>query len=240
MNGLSKKRQVEGMFDSIAPTYDALNHLLSLGIDRGWRRKVVKMSAGFLSGRSLPQSLLLDVATGTGDLAIALARWIPRAHVTGVDISEKMRAVGREKVLQAGLSERITLQTGDAEALEFADGSFDCVTVAFGVRNFGDIPAGLDEMYRVLREGGKCFVLEFSEPTVPVFGSVYRFYFHRVLPWMGRLVSKDAAAYTYLPHSVDDFPSPERFSQMLVEAGFSSVRVRRLTGGVAWVYEAEK
>ena len=269
-----KKARVEEMFDAIAPTYDALNHILSLGIDKGWRRKVVKAVAGFREKhasaalRSMPDSShtfeyaadpassqalhlrtfdensnefgILDVATGTGDLAIALARRLPQAGVTGVDISEGMLAAGREKVLRAGLGERVVLRTGDAEALDFADGAFEGVTVAFGVRNFGDIPAGLAEMCRVLRQGGKCWVLEFSEPTAPLFGWVYRFYFHRVLPWLGRLVSRDRGAYSYLPRSVDGFPPPERFSAMLREAGFAAVRTKKLTFGVAYIYEAVK
>ncbi len=232
--GETKKQRVGKMFDAIAPTYDALNHLLSLGIDRGWRRKVVRMASA-----NFPRTIL-DVATGTGDLAIALARKMPEASITGVDISENMLAIGRQKVSRRGLNERIVLRTGDAEALKCADGEFDCVTVAFGVRNFGDIPKGLGEMRRVLRPGGKCLVLEFSEPTVPVFGRVYRFYFHSVLPRMGRLVSRDRAAYDYLPRSVDAFPTPERFSEMLLGAGFTTVRTRRLTFGVAYIYEAEK
>ncbi len=234
MDGSRKKQRVGEMFDDIAPTYDALNHFLSLGIDRGWRRKVVKMAA-----RCHPRAIL-DVATGTGDLALALVRRIPSARVTGVDISENMLAQGREKVNRRGLKEKIVMQSGDAEALEFETGTFDCVTVAFGVRNFGDIPVGLREMYRVLRPGGRCLVLEFSEPTAPVFGWIYSFYFHRVLPWMGRLVSRNRTAYSYLPRSVDEFPLPERFSEMLKEAGFAGVRTEKLTFGVAYIYEAIK
>ena len=234
MDGSRKKQRVGEMFDDIAPTYDALNHFLSLGIDRGWRRKVVKMAA-----RCHPRAIL-DVATGTGDLALALVRRIPSARVTGVDISENMLAQGREKVNRRGLKEKIVMQSGDAEALEFETETFDCVTVAFGVRNFGDIPVGLREMYRVLRPGGRCLVLEFSEPTAPVFGWIYSFYFHRVLPWMGRLVSRNRTAYSYLPRSVDEFPLPERFSEMLKEAGFAGVRTEKLTFGVAYIYEAIK
>jgi demethylmenaquinone methyltransferase/2-methoxy-6-polyprenyl-1,4-benzoquinol methylase len=237
MTGGDKKELVRGMFDDIAPTYDALNHFLSLGIDRMWRRRVVKMAAR----KACPDKFrVLDVASGTGDLAIGLARRIPSARIVGVDISERMLALGREKVARLSLEDRIALQTGDAEALGFADGTFDCVTVAFGVRNFGDIPRGLGEMRRVLAPGGRCFVLEFSEPTVPVFGWAYRLYFHRVLPMLGRLASRDRGAYSYLPRSVDGFPTPERFSAMLREAGFRTVDVRRLTFGVAYVYEAEK
>ncbi len=237
MDSAAKKEMVEGMFDDIAPTYDALNHLLSLGVDRGWRRRVVRMV-----GAGPACSTILDIATGTGDLAIALAQragggGTHGVHVTGVDISERMLALAREKVARRGLAESITLQRGDAEALDFADGAFDAVTVAFGVRNFGDIGAGLRQMRRVLREGGRCYVLEFSEPRVPLFGAVYRFYFHRVLPWLGRIVSRDGAAYSYLPRSVDAFPAPDEFAEMMRQAGFAAVRVRRLTGGVAYIYE---
>ena len=230
-----KKARVGKMFDSIAPTYDRLNHLLSFGIDRGWRRKLVLSLQRAFGDEAIR---ILDVATGTGDLAIELARRIPRARVTGVDISEGMLEAGREKVSRGSLADRITLQRGDAEALDFADAAFDCVTVAFGVRNFGNLQVGLREMRRVLRPGGRCFVLEFSRPTAPVFGWVYGLYFHRVLPWVGRLVSRDGGAYDYLPRSVYGFPPPEEFSAMLRGAGFSDVRVRRLTFGVAYIYEA--
>jgi demethylmenaquinone methyltransferase/2-methoxy-6-polyprenyl-1,4-benzoquinol methylase len=241
MSGGGKKEMVGRMFDGIAPTYDRLNHLLSLGIDRLWRRRVVRMASGFLRGQDPSTALrLLDVATGTGDLAIALARSLPAAGVTGVDISEGMMARGREKIARLGLGERITLLNGDAERLEFADGEFDCATVAFGVRNFGDVGAGLSEMRRVLRPGGRCLVLEFGEPTVPLFAPLYRFYFHRMLPWIGRMVSRDGGAYGYLPRSVDRFPPPPEFAAMLRRAGFKSVNIRPLTGGVAYIYEAEK
>lgn len=263
----NKKQRVGEMFDSIAPTYDALNHILSLGIDRGWRRKVVGMASSAASasvhpashshlasanpavksGGNYPDELsshggfaILDVATGTGDLAIALARALPGARITGIDISENMLAEGRRKVAEKGLDERITLQAGDAEALDFADARFDLVTVAFGVRNFGNIEAGLSEMRRVLKPGGRCLVLEFSEPRGWFFGTGYRFYFHRVLPLVGRIVSRDKGAYTYLPRSVDGFPPPARFAEMLREAGFDAVGVKKLTFGVAYIYNSEK
>jgi demethylmenaquinone methyltransferase/2-methoxy-6-polyprenyl-1,4-benzoquinol methylase len=230
----SKKQRVEMMFNSIAPTYDRLNHLLSFQIDRLWRRRVVRMAA------AVSPATILDVATGTGDLAIELAHYIPQVHITGVDISENMLALGRRKVAERGLGGRVTLDVGDAEALGFADGAFDCVTVAFGVRNFGDPEAGLCEMFRVTRRGGTCLVLEFSEPTVPLFGWAYRIYFHHVLPLLGRVVSKDRSAYTYLPTSVEGFPAPERFVEMLREAGFLHIERKRLTGGVAYIYKAVK
>lgn len=229
-----KKQRVEEMFDDIAPTYDRLNHLLSFQTDRMWRRRVVGMAA-----RMRPESVL-DVATGTGDLAIQLARRIPGAKVTGVDISENMLSIGRRKVAAKGLDGRVELRTGDAEALGFPDASFDCVTAAFGVRNFGDIPAGLREMCRVARPGGECLIVEFSEPTAPLFGWAYRIYFHKLLPKMGRAVSKNKGAYTYLPESVGGFPAPERFAGMLREAGFAEVTKHRLTFGVAYIYKARK
>lgn len=235
-----KKQRVEQMFDSIAPTYDALNHLLSLGIDRSWRRRVVKMAAQATDDGSGAVVEVLDVATGTGDLAIGLARKIAAARITGVDISENMLAVGRRKVEAKGLEGRIGLQTGDAAKLEFADGEFDLVTVAFGVRNFGDVEAGLRGMQRVLRRGGRCLILEFSEPRGRFFGTIYRFYFHRILPLVGRLVSRDGQAYSYLPRSVVDFPLPERFAEMMKEAGFSTVGIKKLTFGVAYIYEGVK
>jgi demethylmenaquinone methyltransferase/2-methoxy-6-polyprenyl-1,4-benzoquinol methylase len=243
MKGVDKKQRVEEMFDAIAPRYDALNHVLSLGIDRGWRRRVVRVvKTGFrvLRGGSGGDSVapkILDVATGTGDLAIALARAIPGARITGTDLSEGMLALGREKIARRVAGSKITLVSGDAEALEFADGSFDAVTVAFGVRNFGDLPRGLAEMRRVLRSGGRLVVLEFSVPRGALFGWVFGIYFHRLVPWVGRLVSRHGEAYTYLPRSVDDFPSPADFAAMMRRAGFGQVRTRSLTFGVATIYE---
>lgn len=229
-----KKQRVEQMFDNIAPTYDRLNHLLSMQVDRTWRRRAVRLAAKCSPGT------VLDVATGTGDLAISLARKIKGVRITGVDISENMLAIGRRKVVEKGLSERVTLCTGDAESLDFPDASFDCMTAAFGVRNFGDLQAGLREMCRVTREGGTCLILEFSEPDVPIFKWAYRIYFHKVLPGMGRLVSKNKEAYTYLPDSVEGFPAPERFAEMLREVGFAGVSLRKLTFGVAYIYLAVK
>ncbi len=231
---------VKEMFDQIAPTYDVLNHVLSLGIDRGWRRKVVREVAR--SVQSEGDVRLLDVATGTGDLAIAMAKrlGLGLVRITGVDISEGMLAVGRKKVEAAGLAQRVKLQQGDAQKLGFEDGAFDCVTAAFGVRNFGNLEAGLKEMCRVTKKGGKCLILEFSEPRGAIFGQIYRWYFHRVLPWMGRVVSRDKGAYSYLPRSVGEFPTPEKFSEMMLEGGFSGVDVRKLTGGVAYIYTGEK
>lgn len=195
----SKKTRVREMFDSIAPRYDLLNHLLSFGVDRLWRRRMVGVVAA-----GTPAAIL-DVAAGTGDVAVALARRLPAARITGIDLSGEMLAVGRGKVARRGLCDRIELVQGDAEQLSFPDGTFDAVTIGFGIRNFGSIEAGLAEAFRVLRPGGRLCILEFSTPRGRCFGPLYRFYFHRILPLVGRLISKDDSAYTYLPESVDHF-----------------------------------
>ncbi len=228
----SKREQVERMFDNISPKYDLLNRLFSLGIDQGWRRKVVR-----LLGQE-PVERLLDVATGTADLAILGAT---RAkQVTGVDISEGMLAHGRTKVERKGLTQRVVLQRADSAALPFADGTFDAVTVAFGVRNFEHLEQGLREMARVLRPNGRIFVLEFSKPTKAPMKQLFRFYFHRVMPAIGRTVSKDSAAYTYLPKSVDAFPEGQAFLEIMARAGFREVKAEPLTGGIATLYTGRR
>lgn len=228
----SKREQVEHMFDRISPKYDLLNRLFSLGTDQAWRRKVVRYVG------QEPVEHLLDVATGTADLAILGAR--VAKQVTGADISEGMLTQGREKVKAAGLEGRVTLVQGDAAALPFADATFDAITVAFGVRNFEDLPAGLGGMVRVLRPGGRLFVLEFSKPTAFPVKQLFRFYFHRVMPVIGRLVSKDTAAYSYLPESVDAFPEGPAFVALLKQAGLRDVRREALTFGVATLYSGRK
>ena len=230
----TKKEQVRDMFDNIAPTYDTLNHTLSAGIDRRWRRRTVRIVS-----RGCPQRVL-DVATGTGDLAIALACALPQCRVTGVDLSEGMLALAREKARQAGLDERIDFRTGDAERLEAADGEFDAVTVAFGVRNFGDLTAGLREMLRVLRRGGTVAVLELSIPGNPIIRWLYGLYSRTVMPLLGGAVSRDRAAYRYLPESVEEFPSPERFVEIMAGAGFADCKYKSLTFGTARIYLARK
>lgn len=222
------------MFDNIAPTYDRLNHLLSMNIDRIWRRRTVNAVA-----KQQP-STVLDVATGTGDLALALAKRIDGARIFGVDLSAEMLRVAQTKVESRGLSERISLSQGDAEHLEFEDERFDAVTVAFGVRNFEDIDAGLREMHRVLRNGGLLVVLELATPKNRPFNALYKRYSHGVLPRIGGLVSSDDKAYEYLPASVDEFPSPERFLDMLNCAGFSDCKARSQSFGIAEIYTARK
>ena len=227
----SKREQVERMFDAISPRYDLLNRLFSFGTDQGWRRKVVRLVAQEKVER------LLDVATGTADLAIMAPGRVPR--VTGADISEGMLAHGREKVAKAGLADRVELVRGDAAALPFPDASFDAVTVAFGVRNFEDLPRGVGGMLRVLKPGGRLFVLEFSRPH-GLLAPFFRFYFHSVMPFIGRLISKDRAAYAYLPASVDAFPEGSAFEAILKNQGAREVRSERLTGGIATLYIARK
>ncbi len=221
------------MFDNIAPAYDMLNHMLSLGLDRIWRRRVVGMV------RRKDPAMVVDVATGTGDLALSIARH-SRASVRGVDLSSAMIEVGRRKVAGAGLDTRITFTEGDAECLPLPDCCADCVTAAFGVRNFQDLNAGLRQMHRVLRPGGSCFVLEFSTPRGAVFGPLFRFYFHRILPVAGGLISGDMKAYRYLPASVDEFPGRETFEGMMRDAGFGRVSSVSLMSGVAYIYIGER
>lgn len=230
----SKKEQVRDMFDNIAPTYDRLNHILSVNIDRLWRRRVVRIV------RRLHPAHILDVATGTGDLAIAMARRIEECHIHGVDLSEQMLAIAREKVAARGMNERISLAVGDAEHLDVADGSVDVATVAFGVRNFENLEQGLREMYRTIKDGGHIVILEFSTPQGRIFGALYRWYSHKVLPFIGRLISRDGAAYDYLPSSVDEFPAPERFMEMLREVGFKKCKARSQSLGIAQIYTAER
>ena len=228
-----KVEQVERMFDHIAPAYDRLNHLMSLGIDRSWRRTALKWL------RPHRPALVLDVATGTGDFAIQACRMLPSASLTGVDLSEGMMQVGRRKVEQAGLAARIDFQREDCEALTFSDASFDAVTVAFGIRNFEHLDRGLREMFRVLRPGGHLVILELSTPDRPPMKQLYRIY-SRLIPLMGRLVSHDRSAYTYLPQSIRAFPQGEVMSESIRRAGFSDVRFRRLTFGVCTLYMATK
>ena len=230
----SKKEEVREMFDHIAPRYDLLNHTLSMSIDRLWRRRVVKIVR-----RAKPRRIL-DVATGTGDLAIAMARRIDAVQVLGVDLSERMLDIARRKVEARGLDGRIVLDRGDAEHLEVATASVDVATVAFGVRNFGDLDAGLRELARTVRPGGKVVILEFSRPSNRLFRAVYEFYTYRILPRIGGVVSHDRRAYEYLPASVGEFPLPDEFLQRLEAAGFHNCRARSQSCGIAQIYIGER
>ncbi|HTX19262.1 MAG TPA: bifunctional demethylmenaquinone methyltransferase/2-methoxy-6-polyprenyl-1,4-benzoquinol methylase UbiE [Bacteroidota bacterium] len=228
-----EKQYVRTLFDSIARHYDFLNHLLSGGVDLYWRRAAIRSLKAF-SPRSI-----LDVATGTADLAIASLRLNPD-EVIGVDISAPMLEIGKRKIEAIDASGRIQLQLAEAEHLPFPEGRFDAAMVAFGVRNFEDLFAGLREMHRVLKKGGKVAVLEFSKPRVFPFRQIYLFYFTRLLPLIGRAISRKAEAYRYLPETVLAFPDGDDFVQILESAGFSSITYRRLTLGIASLYCGEK
>jgi len=221
------------MFDNISPRYDFLNHFLSLGIDYLWRIRVRKTVASYRPKR------VLDVATGTADLAIELIK-IKDLSVVGIDISQGMLDFGHVKLKKKGLSHRISLQQADSENLPFEEGSFDAVTVSFGVRNFENLDKGLKEMGRVLKVGSPLLVLEFSKPTNPIFSRLYWFYFNYILPPLGKLFSKDATAYTYLPESVAAFPEGEEFVNRAKSAGFSSVKYKPLTFGICTMYTCIK
>ena len=222
------------MFSAIAPRYDFINRLLSAGRDRYWRREAIGATA------LPPNGHLLDICTGTADMALEAARQFPDARIVGVDFSRPMIALGVSKIERAGLSDRISLQVAPAEALPFPDHSFDATTVAFGLRNIPDRLRGLREMHRVLRPGGRAVVLEFTTPPSPVFRELYLWYFHRVLPWVGRVVSGHPSAYSYLPASVADFPTPDGLAAWMQEAGYLEVSYRLLTGGIVAIHVGRK
>ncbi len=228
-----KKEQVARMFDNISGRYDFLNHFLSLGIDIGWRRKAIHQL------KSIQPKLILDVATGTGDFAIEALKLNPD-KVIGVDISEGMLAVGRRKMKHRKLDDRIMLCRGDSENLPFEENKFDALVVGFGVRNFENLEKGLAEMLRVVRPGGKVVILEFSNPAKFPFKQLYNFYFKFVLPKIGRWVSKDNAAYTYLPESVEAFPDGPRFVDILDRLGYKNIACKTLTFGISSLYTGTK
>lgn len=227
-----KKREVEEMFDNIAPKYDLLNHVLSMKIDVLWRNTLVKWLH-----QDAPK-IVLDVATGTGDLAIAVQKET-KAEVIGLDISQLMLNVGIEKIKKIKLAEQISMQKGDAENLPFEDNKFDAVTVAFGVRNFENLELGLSELKRVVKENKSVYILEFSK-VEGFLGPFYQFYFKNILPQIGRLVSKDNRAYTYLPDSVNAFPFGEKMKNILLEVGFKTADYKKLSFGIATIYKATK
>lgn len=230
----AKGRQVEQMFDSIAHSYDFLNHVLSLGIDRSWRRTAIDSLRPFAPKR------LLDVATGTGDFALLAMRRLNLDSILGVDLSEGMLRVGREKVEQQGLSDRITLRKADCMQLDIPDNSFDAVTVAYGVRNFEDLDRGLQEMRRVLRPGGRLVIIELTTPVRFPMKQLFRFYSRILMPIVGKTVSHDARAYTYLPATMEAFPQGEVMQEILRKAGYADVRFRRFTFGLSTLYTAAK
>ena len=229
----SKKEQVAKMFDNISGNYDFLNHFLSLGIDRGWRKKAIRILA------PLHPKNILDVATGTGDFAI-MALNINPDKVTGVDISTGMLEMGRKKIQRKGLDHKIELLNGDSENLPFEENKFDAVTVAFGVRNFENLEKGLGDIFRVMKPDAMVVVLEFSRPRKFPFRQLYNFYFKIVLPKVGRVISKDKAAYTYLPESVEAFPDGQDFLEILKNIGFKDTACKTLTFGISSIYTGRK
>ncbi len=229
----SKKQEVAEMFDNISKKYDFLNHFLSLGIDKIWRRKAVRQL------RELQPKKILDIATGTGDFAVALMKLKP-AQVIGVDISQGMLDVGKEKMKRKGLDDVISMKLGDSENLPFETGSFDALTVAFGVRNYENLEKGLSEMLRILRPGGKAVILEFSKPRTFPMKQLFGFYSKRIIPFFGKRISKDKRAYDYLPESVAAFPEGQDFLDILSEIGYTRVNQRRVSGGIATIYSGTK
>lgn len=229
----SKKQQVAKMFNNIAGSYDLLNHVLSAGIDIIWRKKAIK-----ILGKNNPKQLL-DIATGTGDFAFEALALNPD-KIIGVDISEGMLAVGKEKVAKRGLSNKMELMYGDSENLPFEDNTFDGVTVSFGVRNFENLLKGLTDIYRVTKPGGQAVILEFSKPKKFPIKHLYNLYSRYIMPKVGRLISKDKTAYTYLPESVAAFPEGLEFLDYLKKAGFNAPQQKKLSGGIATIYYAEK
>ena len=228
----SKKTEVEDMFDNIAPKYDLLNHVLSMKIDVLWRNTLVKWM-----NKDAPK-LVLDVATGTGDLAIAVQKGTG-AEVVGLDLSQQMLNVGIDKIKKINLDQKISMQKGDAENLPFEDNKFDAVSVAFGVRNFKNLEKGLAELRRVVKENSSVYILEFSK-VEGFLAPFYMFYFKNILPQIGKLVSKDNRAYTYLPDSVNAFPFGEKMKQILLNTGYSKVEYKKLSLGIATIYKATK
>ncbi|MGI9525721.1 MAG: bifunctional demethylmenaquinone methyltransferase/2-methoxy-6-polyprenyl-1,4-benzoquinol methylase UbiE [Weeksellaceae bacterium] len=233
-SNMSKKDEVEQMFDNVSHRYDFLNRLLSVGIDVQWRKKVVKIISNTNPDK------ILDVATGTGDLAIALAKANMQAKITGFDLSAGMLEYGKKKVKERNLDQQIEMIQGDAENMPFEDETFDAITASFGVRNFENLEKGLEEFYRVLKPGGTLVILEFSQPQKFPMKQLYNFYFKNILPIIGKTFSKDPRAYTYLPESVQAFPYGERLNKILANVGFQNPKDKELTFGIASIYTCTK
>ncbi len=229
----SKKEQVAEMFDNISPKYDFLNRILSMGIDIQWRKKVVSQL------KALDIEKVLDIATGTGDLAIMIAENTD-AQVTGLDLSEGMLEFGRKKVTEKKLDDRIKMIQGDSENLPFEDNTFDAITVSFGVRNFENLEKGLLEINRVLKPNGTFIILEFAQPEKFPMKQLYSFYSKHILPTIGRILSKDNSAYTYLPESVEAFPYGDRMVSIIEKCNFNSVISQSLTFGISTIYTSYK
>lgn len=230
----SKKQQVAEMFNKIAFRYDFMNRFLSVGIDQYWRKTAIKQLM------DVKPRYILDVATGTGDLAIMTAKLIAPEKIIGIDISEGMLELGRKKVEKEMLNDKIALQVGDSEAINFPDNTFDAITVAFGIRNFEDLDKGLAEMKRVLKPGGKLVILEFSKPKQPIFSGLYNVYMKVFAPGVASWVSKNKEAYSYLHSSVKAFPEGETFLHILQNQGFTATTIKRLSLGICTIYCGRK
>ncbi len=233
-DGRCKTEQVRDMFNSIAPAYDFMNRMMTFGIDKLWRLRAVNMLR-----RKSPQHIL-DLATGTGDLAMLMYRKLHPGRITGVDLSPGMIAIAEKKVEAAGLSSAIRFMNEDCLDLPFAPEVFDCITVAYGVRNFEHLDRGYAEMYRVMQRGGTLCVIELSTPRSPLVKPLYKFYTGHIIPWVGKAVSHDVRAYSYLPESIAAVPQGEEMLQLIRDAGFKNCRCRRLTFGTCSIYLAEK
>lgn len=229
----SKKEEVAEMFNNISKRYDFLNHFLSMGIDRLWRKKAVKQL------KDLQPQSILDIATGTGDFALALLKLEPK-EVVGVDISEGMLQVGREKMKKKGVDNIIRMELGDSEKLQFDDNRFDALTVGFGVRNYENLEKGLADMLRVLKPGGRAVILEFSKPKKFPIKQLFGFYSKRLIPFFGKLISKDKRAYAYLPESVEAFPEGQSFIDIMQKIGYKELKGIPVSGGIATIYIGTK
>ncbi len=232
--GRAKGVEVAEMFDNIAPAYDRMNRLMTFGLDRVWLRRTIREVA-----KDSPK-YVLDIATGTADVAIAMASKIPMTRITGIDLSEGMVAIGRRKVISAGLDARIKLDVADALALPFADAQFDAITVAYGVRNFEHLDQGYAEMLRVLRPGGRLYVLELTVPASPIVRPFYKLYTRHVVPRLGKLISKDSRAYAYLPESIRAVPTRSEMTELMSKVGFVNTRWHSLFPGTVCLYTATK